>query len=69
MKSDKEHLMRPNFITLSSLIPQIRTLAKLLLAAVRPARSYLYFVSKMTDLIFHDIEEHNRAVWEYQKRA
>jgi UPF0755 protein len=41
-----------------------------LLAAVRPAPvSYLYFVSKNdgSHYFSSDIEEHNRAVWKYQK--
>jgi UPF0755 protein len=71
----KEDLLRPtpyNTYLLSGLPPTpiCNPGRDSLLAAVRPASvSYLYFVSK-NDGSHHfssDIEEHNRAVWKYQK--
>jgi len=71
----KEDLMRPNpynTYLLAGLPPTpiCNPGRDSLLAAVRPASvSYLYFVSK-NDGSHHfssDIEEHNRAVWKYQK--
>ena len=71
----KEHLMRPtpyNTYLIAGLPPTpICNPGKdSLLAAVRPAPvPYLYFVSKNDGSHFFssDIEEHNRAVWKYQK--
>jgi len=72
----KEHLMRPtpyNTYLVAGLPPTpICNPGKdSLLAAVRPAPvPYLYFVSKNDGSHFFssDIEEHNRAVWKYQKK-
>jgi peptidoglycan lytic transglycosylase G len=74
-KLTKEHLMRPtpyNTYLIAGLPPTpICNPGKdSLLAAVRPAPvPYLYFVSKNDGSHFFssDIEEHNRAVWKYQK--
>ena len=71
----KEHLMRPtpyNTYLIAGLPPTpICNPGKdSLLAAIRPAPvPYLYFVSKNDGSHFFssDIEEHNRAVWKYQK--
>jgi UPF0755 protein len=71
----KEHLMRPtpyNTYLIAGLPPTpICNPGKdSLLAAVRPAPvPYLYFVSQNDGSHFFssDIEEHNRAVWKYQK--
>ena len=71
----KEHLMRPtpyNTYLVAGLPPTpICNPGKdSLLAAVRPAPvPYLYFVSKNDGSHFFssNIEEHNRAVWKYQK--
>jgi len=72
----KEHLMRPtpyNTYLNAGLPPTpICNPGKdSLLAAVRPASvPYLYFVSKNdgSHIFSSDIEEHNRAVWKYQKK-
>jgi UPF0755 protein len=71
----KEDLMRPtpyNTYLLAGLPPTpiCSPGRDSLLAAVRPAPvSYLYFVSKNdgSHYFSSDIEEHNRAVWKYQK--
>ena len=71
----KEHLMRPtpyNTYLIAGLppTPLCNPGKDSLLAAVRPAPvPYLYFVSKNDGSHFFssDIEEHNRAVWKYQK--
>jgi len=71
----KEDLMRPtpyNTYLLAGLPPTpiCNPGRDSLLAAVRPAPvSYLYFVSKNdgSHYFSSDIEEHNRAVWKYQK--
>ncbi len=71
----KEDLMRPtpyNTYLLAGLPPTpiCNPGKESLLAAVRPAPvSYLYFVSKNdgSHYFSSDIEEHNRAVWKYQK--
>jgi UPF0755 protein len=71
----KEDLMRPtpyNTYLLAGLPPTpiCNPGRGSLLAAVRPAPvSYLYFVSKNdgSHYFSSDIEEHNRAVWKYQK--
>ena len=71
----KENLMRPtpyNTYVMAGLPPTpICNPGKdSLLAAIHPAPvSYLYFVSKNdgSHQFSSDIEEHNRAVWKYQK--
>lgn len=71
----KEDLMRPtpyNTYLLAGLPPTpiCNPGRDSLLAAVRPAPvSYLYFVSKNdgSHYFSSDIEDHNRAVWKYQK--
>ena len=71
----KEHLMRPTPYNTYLIVglpptPICNPGKDSLLAAVRPAPvPYLYFVSKNDGSHFFssDIEEHNRAVWKYQK--
>jgi UPF0755 protein len=71
----KEHLMKPTPYNTYLIVglpptPICNPGKDSLLAAVRPAPvPYLYFVSKNdgTHLFSSDIEEHNRAVWKYQK--
>ncbi len=72
----KEHLMRPTpyntyLITGLPPTPICNPGKDSLLAAVRPVPvPYLYFVSKNdgSHYFSSDIEEHNRAVWKYQKK-
>jgi UPF0755 protein len=71
----KEHLMRPTPYNTYLIVglpptPICNPGKDSLLAAVRPAPvSYLYFVSKNdgSHYFSSDIEDHNRAVWKYQK--
>jgi UPF0755 protein len=71
----KEHLMKPTPYNTYLIVglpptPICNPGKDSLLAAVRPAPvPYLYFVSKNDGSHFFssDIEEHNRAVWKYQK--
>jgi UPF0755 protein len=71
----KEHLMKPTLYNTYLIVglpptPICNPGKESLLAAVRPAPvPYLYFVSKNDGSHFFssDFEEHNRAVWKYQK--
>jgi UPF0755 protein len=71
----KEHLMKPTPYNTYLMVglpptPICNPGKESLLAAVHPAPvSYLYFVSKNDGSHFFasDFEEHNRAVWKYQK--
>jgi UPF0755 protein len=71
----KEHLMKPTPYNTYLMVglpptPICNPGKESLLAAVHPAPvSYLYFVSKNDGSHFfaYDFEEHNRAVWKYQK--